>query len=225
MRMRRKSNLDERMSQVADYFYNDFGEALDTRKAGSGKPKFFWKEIFCNDNPVFLEVGCGKGAFINETALKNPDKNYIALEKITNVIIEAAEKTRNLELNNLKYLNTNCENLLSYINPSELKGIFINFPNPLPNKRNERQRLTSSRFLDIYKVILQKDGNILLRTDDLDFFGYTLENIKLDYDFIIDTACFDLHSEIATEHEKKFISQGKKIMGLSVYYGEKNVDR
>ena len=168
-----------------------------------------WKKLFNNDNPIHM----GKGKFILENALNNPNINYIGIEMYDSVILRAVEKTNELELNNL-YLVRMDATLIEEIFNKEIDTIYLNFSDPWPKDRHAKRRLTSSRFLNRYDKIFRGNQKIIMKTDNLLLFEYSLESLK-EYGYNIDYVTYDLHKDkeniITTEYEDKFTSMGVKI--------------
>ena len=215
MRMHRKPHLDERLLSCGEIV--TIADLSDKNMKSASKVKEYlnFKEIFLSDNPVHLEIGCGKGKFVVETALLNPDINFVACEKISNVIIDACERTIAEGIKNIHFLNCAAEVLEKYFPPRTVEKIYLNFSNPLPKEGYKKQRLTHPRFLEIYRRILKKGGQIVQKTDDRDFYLFSLESYK-EGGFEIKETCEDLKNnpvegDIETEHEKLFSSQGKPI--------------
>ena len=171
------------------------------------------KDVFHNDKPIHLEIGMGKGNFIIDKAIKNPDINFIGLEKYESVLCRALEKLENYNLSNVKIIREDAINLADIFD-KEIETIYLNFSDPWPKKRHAKRRLTSYVFLPIYdkvfkdkKVIMQKTDNVSLFESsivNLSTYGYTIEEISLDL------AKTDIENSL-TEYESKFMSQGVKI--------------
>lgn len=221
MRMRRKSNLESRLQNCNDYLL--FIETDEFYlKEESDKYNFIdLKTAFASDLPLWLEIGCGKGQFALETASKNPNVNLIAVEKISNVILSACEKAKILMPKNCKFLNCAAENLTYYFKDGSVERIFLNFSCPYPKKTYKNRRLTYYRFLEIYKKILKKDGEIHLKTDNMTFFEFSIQSLS-ENGFIIKNVSLDLHNSdfkgnVVTEYESLFLSQGKPIYRLEAY--------
>lgn len=213
--MRKKGNLETRIQECGDLLLATEGTFTNALEFIKIKEYIDYKEVFHNDNPVHLDIGCGLGGFAIEFAKQNPNINLIALEMFSNVIIGAIDKAKEAKLPNLRFLNIRCECLEKYIKDSSIDKIYLNFSNPLHNKSDEKQRLTNQRFLNIYRKLLKKDGVIIQKTDDRDFFEYSLQSYK-DNGFIILDECWDLKalkdpSNIITEHEQKYMDAGKTI--------------
>lgn len=177
-----------------------------------------FKEIFGNDNPVRLEIGCGKGKFVVETAKQNPDVNFVAVEKISNVLIEALEAAKEAGLKNVHFLNCAAEVLGKYFPQGSVDIIYLNFSNPLPKEGYKKQRLTHPRFLEIYKKVLKRGGKVIQKTDDRDFFKFSLDSYG-EAGFTITEVCEDYsrlaEGDVETEHERKFKEMGKNIYRIT----------
>lgn len=169
--------------------------------------------IFGNSNPVRLEVGCGKGKFVCEMAKARPDINFVAVEKISNVLIEALERAKSEKIKNVYFLNCAAEVLKKYLKDGSVELIYLNFSNPLPKEGYKKQRLTHPRFLEIYRDILKDGGKIIQKTDDYDFYIFSLESFKEEGFKILsaDENYLGGADDIETEHEAKFKKAGKKI--------------
>jgi len=216
--MHKKSRLEERIAacgkivKVADLSDKNMKTAALT-------PEYLpFNTIFGNNNPIYLEIGCGKGKFVCETAKLNPQINFIACEKISNVLIEALERVTAEKIPNVYFLNCAAEVLQKYLPESSVGRIYLNFSNPLPKEGYKKQRLTHPRFLRIYKSILKDGGDIIQKTDDEAFFGFSLQNFK-DEGFKIISVCKDLSAnpvegDVETEHERLFKQMGRKIFRI-----------
>lgn len=172
-----------------------------------------WHKLFNNNNPIYIEIGMGKGNFIIENALNNTDINYIGIEMYDSVILRAVEKTNELELNNL-YLIRMDARLIEEVFDKEVDLIYLNFSDPWPKERHAKRRLTSPRFLARYDNIFKNKKHIIMKTDNIDLFNYSVESLK-DYGYVIEDISNDLHNYkeniITTEYEDKFTSKGIKI--------------
>ncbi len=171
-----------------------------------------WKSLFNNDHPIHLEIGMGKGKFIYEMALNNPDINFVGLEKYDNVMARAIKKMPN-KLPNLLLLNTDALNL-KYIFNHEISAIYLNFSDPWPKKRHELRRLTAKPFLDIYDNLFVDEKVIIQKTDNIGLFAYSLHSLSMNgYQF--KEVSLDLNNtdipNVTTEYEEKFIKEGIKI--------------
>ncbi|CRZ35675.1 tRNA (guanine-N7-)-methyltransferase [Herbinix hemicellulosilytica] len=185
------------------------------------KLKGNWKSIFGNDNPIHLEIGTGKGKFITEMALQNPDINYLGIEKYSSVLFRALEKRREVEINNLYYLRFDAVYLLDIFAENEIERIYLNFSDPWPKERHAKRRLTSRNFLNMYDKCLKKDGEVIFKTDNKDLFEFSLNEVK-EAGWKFKAVTYDLHNSefakgnIMTEYEEKFVSQGKPIYMMKI---------
>lgn len=172
-----------------------------------------WHKLFNNNNPIYIELGMGKGDFIINNAIKYPDINFIGIEKYDSVIVRAIQKSNELELNNLKLIRLDVINI-DTIFDKEIDKIYLNFSDPWPKERHAKRRLTSNIFLDKYSKIFKNNYIIEMKTDNIDLFNYSVESLK-NYGYVIEYITNDLHSEnidnIETEYEHKFSSKGIKI--------------
>ena len=201
----------------ASNFYIDNPEKLKGR----------WKEKFKNkDNPIHLELGCGKGQFISHLAVKHKDINYIAIDLVDAMLglakrnIEQVYKENNLEPTNVYLTRFDIERILLIIDKKdEVERIYINFCNPWPKGKHRKKRLTHTRQLEKYKEFLKPNAEIYFKTDDDDLFNSSLGYFQ-ETGFEILKKTYDLHGEnifeenIETEHEKMFSEQGIKIKAL-----------
>lgn len=215
MRMHRKSHLDERLLSCGNLLTIADLADKNMKIAAAKKEELDFFKIFGNDNPVHLEIGCGKGRFVCELAARRPDINFIAVEKISNVLIEAVERAISGGLTNVHFINSAAEVLPKYIKEGSIDKIYLNFSNPLPKLGYAKQRLTHPRFLNEYKLFLKRGGEIVQKTDDKDFYEFSLASfIESGYEIV--EKCGDLHAlndpdNIVTEHEQKFADMGKNI--------------
>ena len=221
MRMRRKSNLETRLAACTNSLLFVEGEEFYQRSKEDRVSIFDIKEIFKNDNPLWLEIGCGKGQFALETAKLNPETNLIAVEKISNVILSACERAEVEKPLNCKFLNCSAENLPCFIPSNSVERIYLNFSCPYPKHTYKNRRLTYHRFLSIYKTLLTANGEIHLKTDNQGFFEFSIESLSAN-GFKIKNVSLDLHNSdfqgnVETEYEKLFSSQGKPIYRLEAY--------
>ena len=185
-----------------------------------------WKEVFNNDNPIHLELGCGKGSFMANLAVKNPDINYIAIDVVDAMLglakrnIEEKYKEENKEINNVVLTRFDIERILLIMNENDnVERIYINFCNPWPRGKHRKKRLTHIRQLEKYREFLKDGGEIYFKTDDDGLFIDSLSYLENSGFKIIKKTC-DLENEknfwdnIQTEHEKMFMDQGIKIKAV-----------
>lgn len=183
-----------------------------------------WREYFNKpeNSKLHIEIGMGKGKFIQEMALTNPDISYVGIEKFSSVLIRALEKRELLESDNLYFIRFDAENITSIFAENEVDRIYLNFSDPWPKDRHAKRRLTSVQFLERYKKILSKDGEVMFKTDNKDLFDFSLEQAKLAEWNIIEYT-YDLHNNskmnkgnIMTEYEEKFSSKGTPICKMII---------
>lgn len=181
-----------------------------------------WHELFGNDNPIHIEIGMGKGTFIIENAIKNPDINYIGIEKYSSVLIRAIEKREEQpELTNIFFVRMEAEYIENVFDKDEVDQIYLNFSDPWPKDRYAKRRLTSDRFLKRYTNILKEDGYVIFKTDNNDLFDFSLETAEEEGWKIVKMTRDLHHSEynegnIMTEYEKKFSQLGNKINMMTI---------
>ena len=199
MRMRKKKHTDERIQACFDYIFTP-----------------------CNNGNVrktYLEIGCGKGDFICAMAQNFPGINFVAVERNTDVIITAIEKAKSLNLPNVKFMIIDAINLADYFAPEKISRIYLNFSDPWHKRYQHNKRLTYPDFLGIYKKILEPDAKIILKTDNKDFFDYSIKSLSSN-GFLIQHKTYDLYNSefldgnIQTEYEKNFVSRNISICYL-----------
>lgn len=175
-----------------------------------------WHKLFNNNNPIYLEIGMGKGDFIIENAIRYKDINFIGIEKYDSVIVRAIQKSNELELDNLKIIRIDA-NKLDTIFDKEIDTIYLNFSDPWPKERHAKRRLTSQIFLNIYDKIFIGRKRIIMKTDNINLFDYSLESLtNYGYEIINKTNNLDCENSnnIMTEYEKKFHNLDIKINKL-----------
>ena len=180
------------------------------------KHKGMWKEEFQNNNPLYIEIGMGKGTFILENALQNPNVNFIGIEKYDSIVARAIQKIEsNDELpKNLRLLRMDAKSINEAFE-NEVDRIYLNFSDPWPKKRHSERRLTSNTFLKLYDNIFKKDKEIIMKTDNKDLFEYSLVSLS-NNGYVLEKVSLDLHNSdiennIMTEYEKKFSEKNIKI--------------
>ncbi len=220
MRMRKKKHLDEKL-QLCRNLIDIAPVCDDYRNVIAVKEYIDFAEYFKNDNPVQMEIGCGKGQFIYELAKRNPDINYIAVEVNRNVICDACLKLQNDGITNVVFMHCGAEILTKYIRPHSIGRIYLNFSCPFPKHAYENRRLTNLSFLRIYDELLATGAEIHQKTDNMHFFEYSLEQYSLGQ-YKLKNVSLDLHNSdfegnIVTEYEHKFSSLGFRIYRLEAY--------
>ena len=174
-----------------------------------------WKEIFGNDNPIHIEVGSGKGGFITGMAKLHPEINYIGIDIQKTVLSYALDKVLEADVPNVKLLWVDGDSLTSYFEDGEIDLLYLNFSDPWPKKRHEKRRLTYKSFLDTYRQILPKGGEIHFKTDNRGLFEYSLVSFS-QYGMTLLGVWLDLHASdmegnVKTEYEEKFSNKGQVI--------------
>ena len=182
-----------------------------------------WHEVFQNDHPIHIEVGMGKGQFIIEMAKRNPEINYIGIEKYSSVLVRAVEKLEDFEQNNLRLIRMDAENIEEVFDKDEVDRIYLNFSDPWPKARHARRRLTSNEFFKLYDKVLTADGTVEFKTDNRPLFDFSVEELKTSELFVLDQLSYDLHNDskmnqgnIMTEYEAKFSSMGNPICKMVI---------
>lgn len=221
MRMRKKKNLNERLSAVADYLYISECQDRNFNTAINDKDYIDFDKWFGFPQPLYLEVGCGKGRFACEYAAAHPEINLIAVEKEANVIVSACELAKSMNLENVRFIKCSAEYIERHIKPASIERIFLNFSCPFPKNKYASHRLTHKNFLEIYKHIIKKGAEIHQKTDNMHFFEFSLEQFS-NSGFAFKNISLDLHNSgfegnIMTEYEQKFVSQGLPIYRLEAY--------
>lgn len=216
MRVRKKKNLDARMERCSSVH-------IPNPEDWKGK----WKELFGNDNPIHIEIGCGKGSFITGMAKKYPKINFIAIEKVEDVIVMAMEKAVDAELKNVFFMDMDAEKIEDIFEKGEIERIYLNFSDPWKKKKQAKRRLTHKRFLDRYKNVLNEGDYIYFKTDNRALFEFSL-NSFVQENYKLENISFDLHNSdykdnVMTEYEKRFSEAGMPIYRVeAVYIGWKD---
>ena len=185
-----------------------------------------WSEVFGKDQPLYIEVGMGKGQFITELSRRNPEINYIGIERYTSVLYRALQKRELLteecgeEFPNLRYLCVDAKDLPNFFGKGEVDRIYLNFSDPWPKDRHAKRRLTSRQFFARYDQILKKEGHLEFKTDNQDLFTFSLEEVP-EAGWKLDASTRDLHHDpvlsegnVMTEYEEKFSFKGNPICKL-----------
>lgn len=212
MRVKKKKHGAERLEACGDIVIKDLKAEGNTSQA-----------LFGNDNPIRIEIGCGKGDFIVGTAAKDPDVNFLAVEKVSDVLMLAAEKVKRSELKNIRVCCVDAKELEEIFPEGSIDRIYLNFSDPWPKSRHEKRRLTYRSFLAIYKKILKKGGAIHFKTDNRGLFDFSLEEFK-EFGMRMEKLTFDLHNSeymegnVMTEYEKRFSSMGVPINRVEAYF-------
>ena len=182
------------------------------------KTKGRWSIIFKNNNPIYLELGCGNGDYTISNSKNYPNYNFIGIDIKGSRLWKGAKYLENNNVKNALFLRIQIENILDFFDENEVKEIIISFPDPRPKKRDIKKRLTNVKFLDLYHKIILNGGKLMLKTDDKDLFDYSIDQIKdskfkqLKYsDNLYSSNEFEYIKGVKTKYEKKFLDQGKTI--------------
>ncbi len=182
-----------------------------------------WQSRFEKEQPLYIEIGMGKGRFIVEMAKKYPERNFIGLEMQTVATGIALKKQLEAKLPNLQLVCANGSGLTEFFEPNEVSGIYLNFSDPWPKNRNEKRRLTYKSFLTQYEEVMQADGHLELLTDNRGLFEYSLTSLN-NYGMVFDQVWLDLHQtpdvedNVMTEYEEKFSQKGQPIYKLEAHF-------
>ncbi|MCM1053973.1 MAG: tRNA (guanosine(46)-N7)-methyltransferase TrmB [Bacteroides sp.] len=221
MRMRKKRHLDQRLEQCGDVCLGWLPDYIAEQRDRPITEPFDRQKVFGNLNPVHLEIGCGKGRFIQQMAEQNPDINFIALEQTPNVLITALERTQKSGIKNLRYYAGKAEYLEKVFAPRSVERIYLNFSCPYPKERYAKHRLTHPLFLKIYASVLAREGDIRQKTDNRRLFEFSVENFS-QHGWRMKNVSLDLHNSgiegnIMTEYEERFTGMGMPIYYLEAY--------
>lgn len=211
MRMRKKKHLSERLEACSDLIIYDASPYFGNIKS-----------IFPDFAPLHIEIGCGKGAFILETAKRNPNTNFLAIEKNLNVLVLAAEKIKNAGLSNVKFIAGDVNILRGFETDTRCDIIYINFCDPWHKNSYRRKRLTHRIHLELWKKLLKSNGEIHFKTDNKELFEFSLNSFA-DYGLRLRNITFDLHNSsfegnVMTEYEKLFSEKGQPIYRCEAIY-------
>ena len=173
-----------------------------------------WDTVFKNDNPIYIEIGMGKGDFILENAINNPDINYIGIEKYDSIMALAIKKIEKYDIPNLKLIRMDALDI-DKVFYHEIDKIFLNFSDPWPKDRHAKRRLTSKVFLNKYDNLFKNKNIIQMKTDNINLFEYSLISFT-NFNYMIKDISLDLHhsnisDNIMSEYEKKFSQSGNLI--------------
>ena len=182
-----------------------------------------WKQVFGNQNPIYIEIGMGKGKFILEMAQKYPDINFIGIERYSSVLLRAVEKfdtEEYKELTNVRFVCMDARDVAEVFGEEEVDRIYLNFSDPWPKARHAKRRLTSQEFLERYEKILSGEGSVEFKTDNTELFNFSMEQIK-ESGWKLTRYTYDLHhhedlndDNVMTEYEEKFSAKGNPINKL-----------
>ena len=211
MRVRKRKGAEEHLANHPQY-------VILEPEAAKGK----WHQLFGNDNPIHIEVGSGKGAFITGMAQQNPNINYIGIDIQLSVLSYALDKVLTSGAENVKLLRVDGSSLTNYFEDGEVDMMYLNFSDPWPKSRHEKRRLTYKTFLDTYKQILPENGEIHFKTDNRGLFEYSLASFS-QYGMVLNKVWLDLHASdyegnVMTEYERKFSEKGQVIYRVEAQF-------
>ncbi len=176
-----------------------------------------WREYWKNENPLYIEIGMGKGRFLMDMAKINPDINYLGIEKYSSVLLRAVQKMEQNPLPNLRFILMDAKELTEVFAPREVDRIYLNFSDPWPKDRHAKRRLPSRQFLSLFDQVLKKEGTLEFKTDTRLRFDFAREEVE-PAGWRIKAATYNLHQDesmnqgnIMTEYEEKFSSLGHPI--------------
>ena len=184
-----------------------------------------WHTLFGNNHPIHIEIGMGKGQFLLTLAKKYPTINYIGIERYSSVLLRALEKLDSEEyegLTNIRFICMDAADISEVFEKGEVEKIYLNFSDPWPKSRHEKRRLTYKTFLDTYKQILPKNGEIHFKTDNRGLFEYSLASFS-QYGMVLNKVWLDLHASdyegnVMTEYERKFSEKGQVIYRVEAQF-------
>ena len=184
------------------------------------KHKGKWHEIFGNTQPIRIEVGMGKGKFVSTLARQNPHINYIGIEVIEEVLLDAVKRMNRAEgiPDNLRLVWINASLLEDLFAPGEVDCVYLNFSDPWPKTRHAKRRLTHKGFLDQYAAVLKAEGQVHFKTDNQGLFEFSLNEFSA-CDWKLQNIQLDMYKKlpegnVSTEYETKFHNQGMPIYRL-----------
>ena len=203
MRMRKKPNLIPRMERCARFLIRE-----------PSSYRGHWRQLKPDAKEIRLEIGCGKGRFSAETAQRNPDVLYIALERVPDAMVIAMERSMEKGLDNIFFIDGDAAKLRDYFAPGEVDLLYINFCDPWPGLKHARRRLTHEQFLILYRGVLKDGGQIHFKSDNHDLFEWSLFQFPK-AGFILSEVTRDLHGQgingVMTDYEEKFYQMGTPI--------------
>lgn len=189
-----------------------------------------WSQEFKNEKPIYLELGCGKGRFISQSAANNREVNYIGIDLKDEVLVAAKravegefeEKNISKDEMHVRLIPMDITYIDEVFDKDEVSRIHLNFSTPWPKARHNKRRLSHPNFLNKYKGFLKKGSEIWLKTDNKEFFEASLEYFKSE-NFNLEYVTYDLHKSdfkenIVTEYEEKFSNMDMNIMFLIARY-------
>jgi len=185
------------------------------------------QEVFGNTHPLHIEIGMGKGQFLTKLAMRNPDINYVGIERYSSVLLRAVEKLdalrsqESIELPNIRFVCMDAADIAEVFAPEEVDRIYLNFSDPWPKSRHARRRLTSNEYFERYDKVLISGGRVEFKTDNRGLFDFSVETLQESKIWKMTECTYDLHHDAAmnignimTEYEEKFSSMNNPICKL-----------
>lgn len=212
MRHRKVKNLEERIEAARSYLVED----AKTHKG-------HWREYFNRDGKVYLELGCGKGKFLNARAQADPESVFIGIEGLDAVIIRGLERAQESQIANIRFVMEFVNDIRDFFEDQEVDGIYLNFSDPWSKARHAKRRFTYGDTLMKYKQILKPGGFVAFKTDNEELFEFTLEEIERLQIEVVEMSR-DLHAsdlaakKFTTEYEEKFHGKGKNINYIKIKF-------
>ena len=215
MRLRRKPWVDKAIHDFDDFVFPKDAPASEEQQGR-------WSEVFGREAPLYVELGTGKGDFISQMAEREPGVNFIGIEAQQDVLYAAAKKVAAMELENVRLLVFDINEIERIFAPGEVDRFFLNFCDPWPKQRHYKRRLTYRGFLEKYRHLLKKGGELHFKTDNRPLFDFSLKEFEA-AELAVRDVSYDLHAEgrpdnIMTEYERKFSGYGEKINRCEVIF-------
>jgi tRNA (guanine-N7-)-methyltransferase len=216
MRMRKKPNLVPRMERCSHIL-------LESPETLLGR----WRQEFSGFRQLRVELGCGKGRFLAETAAAEPDVLFIAIERVPDAMVVGMERVCGAGLNNVRFMDRDVKTISAIFAPGEVDMFYLNFCDPWPKSRDAKHRLTAPGFLRIYASLLSCAGQIRFKTDNAPLFQWSLEQFQQE-GWALSQVTTDLHADgpvgVMTDYEEKFHAQGVKICRLVAAKADSTLD-
>lgn len=208
----------------ADYFAtpNCFGKEAVVKKGT-------WKEHFGNENPIYLELGCGRADLSLAFAERFPDRNFIGIDLKPVRLWKPAKRMQEKGVHNISFIYMHLMEIAGFFEENEVDELWITFPDPFPKLRHAKHRMINPPFLNLYRQILKKGGKVHFKTDNLDLFLYALEIFVREKNITFQEISFNLHHDpirneetsTKTEYERKFLAEGIPIKYICFTFNDK----